>query len=87
MGFGSGIRQVDRGNHAFSGTSGTDTLGTTLTDITKALLVFSWITDSTSTEGSIQYVNGVITNTTTLTFTRGKAGGSITVEWQVIEYY
>ena len=31
--------------------------------------------------------NAVLTNTTTITFTRGVAGGTVTIAWQVIELY
>ncbi len=88
MSFGTGIRQVDRGSVNLTDAGPvTDTLGTTLTDTAKALLIFSFSCDSTSAEGAVIPVRGVITNTTTLTFTRGKTGGTTTIEWQVIEYY
>lgn len=77
--FGSGLKSVQRGEATITGASGTVTI--TAVVLAKSFLVFS------SNDVSYYNLKGYLTNTTTITFTRGGADGSCSVAWEVMEYY
>jgi len=67
------------------GTTETVTLGTTLTDVNKAFLVFSGGGAAGARPGRDCW-RGEITNTTTLTFTRINTTSCSAIEWAVVEF-
>lgn len=72
---------------ASGSTSGTATLGTTLTDTSKTVLIFGAYENLTTSVLAHGLIAGTITNTTTLTFYRGSSTTvAVTVQWQVIEF-
>ena len=74
------IKSIQRGATSSSGTNFTATIASV--DITKSVLSFSCRYNT----GIEIFVSGQITNATTLTFRKQSSGGTVTVEWQVVEY-
>lgn len=79
------LRQVEYFSVTFSAaTSKTHTLSTTLLDVNKSFMVFGIESSGNNTEDDM--IMGVITNTTTLTFTRQGSSGTPTIKGYVVEF-
>lgn len=74
---GSVIKSVQRGNVLIYGSSGVVTT-TAAVVMDKSILIFSFLSNDR--------VTGRITSTTQIAFERLSTVGSMTIEWQVIEY-
>lgn len=83
---GSNIKSIQRGSVSFS-TSALDTTATiSPVDITKSIVRITYIGLTSSNRNPVLIVP-VLTNGTTITFTRKEAlGTSVVVRWEVIEY-
>ena len=83
--WGSGIKSIQRGTFTLNNPDLTDTQAINAVVMAKSIVIHN--NSSTGTNPDDCMIRCVLTNTTTLTFTRGaNAGGTISV-WQVIEYY
>jgi len=71
------------GKVTFTGLSTTDTI-TPSVDITKSILYATYTIDDDTTKA--QAIMCVLTNGTTVTFSRNTATGSVTVSWYVVEF-
>jgi hypothetical protein len=76
-------KTLQKGQVAFA--SGDTSRTATITAVTtnKSVLFFS--VRGATDDGSQNSIRGVLTNTTTLTFTRASSGSTMTVEWTVVE--
>lgn len=80
------LRQIETGTATIANTasSGTVTLGTTLLDTSKSLLIYQVrLNGNRPADANIR---GELTNTTTLTFNRDETAGVINIRWYVIEW-
>lgn len=78
------VKSIQRGSLTSIYTSKSDVVTISPVDMSKSLLFFSY-TEETGNNGIYYaYVEGVLTNPTTITFT--KQGMAKTYEWQVIEF-
>ena len=81
------VRQVESGTTVMTAVAVvTETLGTTLNDITHAILIFS-VQGGNVSRSDREAVRGEILSTTQIRFTRGDSTGNIpAIQWQVIEF-
>ena len=79
----SAIKSIQKGQTTIAAASASNTATITSVDTDKSVLIFSLTAGSNSVTG---LARGVITNATTLTFTRVGTTGDTIVEWQVVEY-
>ena len=84
--FVGGIKSIQRGTFTIAGASTTGTATITSVDTTKTKV--RWLGN---TAGDATVTNDmcyiVLTNATTITGTRSGTTGSITVSWELTEYY
>ena len=81
--FGSGIKSIQRGEKTLTGATDTDTVTITGVVTAKAFVISSTRCDNDFLSRSLMRV--VLTNTTTLTFTRGSNTNSSIMSLAVIE--
>lgn len=82
---GSAMKTVQRGQKALASLDATDTVTITAVVMAKSFLIFSFSVTGSTTGRNLM---GDITNTTTLTFTRGQGEAiELLIEWQVVEFY
>lgn len=77
---------VKRGTATILSNSGTSTYASIapITNINKAFLIFDWI--GTTNQTGNAFIQGEITSSSQITFTRGIAYGGATIYWQVVEF-
>ena len=80
---GSVIKSIQKGQTTIAAASASNTATITSVDTDKSVLIFS---STAGTNDVTELARGVITNATTLTFTRVGTTGATIVEWQVVEY-
>lgn len=82
------LRQSGQTTIAAGSASNTATLSTALTNTSKTVIFYNARSNYAGGILARCFFGGTITNTTTLTFTRGTAASTVNlvVEWQVIEY-
>lgn len=82
----SGIKSVQRGVKTLSVSGLTDTVTVSAVNMNRAVLSMS---AKKATDNSLEevLVQGVLTNSTTITFTRGNYGAAAAVAWQLVEWW
>ena len=81
---GSNIKSMQSGTYTLTSTNGTVTISNV--DLTKAFLIFSYTPSSADTSAAKQITTGVLTNSTTITFTANSVPTGTLITWQVIEF-
>ncbi len=77
--------KVQTGEVTMTGTSQTDAPGTNFADIADVFMVFTHITTDTTDDLDALTVRGQVTNTSTITFTRGDSANQHTMRWYAAE--
>ena len=83
--FGSNIKSVQRGEKTLGDSTATDTVTITAVDTSKAFVVISYSYNSNVVSEVL--VDAFLTNTTTITFTRGTGTNIVIIAWQVVEFF
>ncbi len=83
--FGSDIKDVQRGTKTIANPDVSGTVTITAVVMAKSFLTVSWLA---ATDNLHYYATRVVlTNATTLTFTKGASVETATISWEVVEYY
>ncbi len=77
--------KVQTGEVTMTGTSQTDAPGTNFADIADVFMVFTHITTDGTDDLDALTVRGQVTNTSTITFTRGDSANQHTMRWYAAE--
>lgn len=80
----SPLKSMQSGTVAFSTTDTSKDVTITSVNTSKAFLMFSF--SSAATDADDGMIMGVMTNATTLTFSRAASGSAVSVSWYVAEY-
>lgn len=80
----SAIKSIQRGTASFVDGATSATVSVTGVDLTKAVLLVTY--NNSSSDNAAMFINGVITNSTTLTFTRDTGSRANYFSWQLIEF-
>lgn len=83
------IKSIQRGTTVISNAGYSATATISAVNTSKSIVIFSGQSgpNAGGTDPTACLVRAVLTNTTTITFTRGYPQGDITSAWQIIEYY
>lgn len=81
------IKRVQRGTATFTAATTKTVTITAVTTGQTILNVPGWLSPNTTFSGANDVISGVLTNSTTITFTRTGSTGLLIVSYEVVEFY